>query len=53
LLGTSSWESIGEGKYVADEPVPLTPAERAEAILREIDLEGPHRVLGDAFARVR
>jgi len=45
-LGTSSWESVGEGRYVGDEPVPLSPAERAEAILREIDLEGPHRLLG-------
>lgn len=45
-VGTSTWQTVREEKYVANEPVPLTPPQRAEAILRELELEGPHRILG-------
>ena len=45
------WEVLREVKFVPSETFPTTPAEQAGAILRHIDLEGAHNVLGQSNAQ--
>ena len=41
-----SWEVVEERSFVPDEAFPAAPEDQAREILREIDLQGPHRIQG-------
>ena len=40
------WENVGEVEFHPGSEFPQTPAEQAAAILRHVDLEGPHEIYG-------
>jgi len=40
------WDVLREVPFVPHDTFPRTPAEQAEALLRRVDLEGPHFIVG-------
>lgn len=44
------WENVSEVDFTAGPEFPQTPEEQAVAILRHVDLEGQHRILGHSNA---
>jgi hypothetical protein len=40
------WKHVREVEFVPDDTFPQVPAEQARAILRMLDLDGPHRIQG-------
>jgi hypothetical protein len=40
------WEAVEEVSFVPDDTFPVSPEDQARAILREVDLQGPHRIQG-------
>ncbi|MFV1967800.1 MAG: hypothetical protein ACC628_20410 [Pirellulaceae bacterium] len=42
-----NWENVRELEFTPGPGFPATPEEQAAAILAEVELEGPHRILGE------
>ena len=45
------WDVVREVKFVPSETFPTAPAEQAEAILRHVELEGAHHIMGTPNAQ--
>ena len=42
-----NWEDLSDEEFIPGPGFPETPEEQAVAILKEVNLEGPHRILGE------
>lgn len=46
-----SWQTVKEVDFTADKSTGPEPAEQARALLKELGLDGPHRIMGDPTAK--
>lgn len=45
-----AWKTVREVEFAPGDSFPKTPTEQAEAILEFLDLDGPHRIMGNPTA---